>query len=131
MLYCTIPKKWQSNKPKPEIIHPSKGFLIVLEMEHATVKSKNPQIKPPVGPIITCAPPLKAENTGKPNAPIAMYVKTQAVDHFADNINPQNAIAKVCNVKGTVGVKNATCESTHITAVNIALKIIFLSLFFN
>ena len=29
----------------------------------------NDKINPPVGPIMICQPPVKLENTGKPNAP--------------------------------------------------------------
>ena len=79
-------------------------FCTAVAKEQTPIKIINPQIKPPVGPISTCAPPLKAEKTGKPNAPIIMYVKIQAVDHLTDNIKPQRATARVCKVNGTDGV---------------------------
>ncbi len=77
-------------------------------------------MNPPVTPKSVPNPLLKAENTGRPIAPIVMYNPTDIVPVLTPSIRPVIAIASVCSVAGTPdGIGIASWDITAIIAVNI------------
>ena len=53
------------------------------------------RIKPPVGPLMDCHPPVKFENTGRPNAPSRTYMSVAVNAGFAPNIIAVSVMIKV------------------------------------
>ena len=89
----------------PMVMPPNKPHLFLLYVSDArpimyAIIGKE-RINPPVGPTMDCHPPVKFENTGKPNAPNKMYISVAEKARFETNIIAASVIMNVCKVTGT------------------------------
>ena len=81
---------------------------------------------PPVGPKITCIPPLKPEKTGSPTIPRSINTATDTAPFLEPKITAVSIIPRVPRVTGIMPVGTVITENTHISAAKIAqITIVF------
>ena len=83
----------------PIIIPMSKEYFLLQYVSEAhpiiyAIIGKE-RMNPPVGPTIDCQPPVKFENTGRPNAPNRTYISVAVNAGFAPSIIAVSVMIKV------------------------------------
>ena len=120
IMNCMMPDKWHNRRPAIHRLTAVILFFKFLARPHIITKGIKPNMNPPVTPKSVPKPLLKAENTGRPIAPIVIYRPTDTVPAFTPSIRPVITIASVCSVAGTPdGIGIASWDITAIIAVNI------------
>lgn len=93
--FTMVPMVMPQNKPHLFLVYVSDARPIM----YAIIGKE--RINPPVGPTMDCQPPVKFENTGKPNVPNKMYISVAKKARFEPNIIAASVIMNVCKVTGT------------------------------
>ena len=102
LLFVTIQNMLTPNRKfiaVPIIMPMSKEYFLLQYVSEAhpmiyAIIGKE-RINPPVGPTIDCQPPVKFENTGRPNAPNRTYISVAVNAGFAPSIIAVSVMIKV------------------------------------